>query len=1079
MPSPDRPASFLHRLFGIQDTEPPISDQEYARYVQYREGIPFAPADALASLPRCPRKANRRTRRAVRALLADPRFDRTVALMEDTRQQRDEQRKAEEADALRTKLEAIDAFHDNQLNEVSFRFKEFAHLLGSRSLAEATTRMAVDSQSEHTKRMRGLNTQLASKGSDGMLWGALASGENSMRDGREANRIAHELRNVTLRRSLSTMEDAERATLRMADVMVALGVMDNDERKRIAVPVVWNGGQGMVDYGDVGFRVGAAMLETLRPLIATTLGTASGAREHLHVAVRRALGPESPLAPELRTIIERYLYSGNRWLTPAEIPAHTSPSFLRLGRFLGSEHEFTYDQRESLITIAPPGSGKSQALVLRNLLYLNAPAVVLDIKGEMHRGSKAWREANVGPTYTFAPQDPSISFSFNPLDEVREDENFAWSDARRLADLLVVPSGKGDQYFENRARDMITTAVLDVALSEPDASRNVDAVLERIYLSGDQPIRDWCDTLEKVGNLELKRQASALRGMPERQREGIFDEARRQLEIWQSPLLKDITRSSSFNAETLRADNATLYLMVALEDVKKYASILRVLLGQTLLKLYQVQAESGAVPVTFFLDEMPRLGRLDVIEECLDVGRGYGVRLWMFCQNIGQLRKAYPNPEGFLSNCAVRTFINQDEEEAQWISRHLGTRAGLLDGERKPLVEPHELTGPDFKDQMVVFSREQYPARLQKTPAYRDPVCIARMESTGGTTAAVNVAEPVEATSDTWDSIASAPVGTPIRSAQVVPSPSRLPAFALGTALVLLVLLAGWAAMQAWELRGLRTEKGDLVAAKDSAARAAQVATSDKDRLAQSLRTAESERDSARALAQTTRLDLQRERDAHAATREKLAATERALNDERSQRQRMPQVSNALPEVAAPAPVPPMATPRMESPVAVAPAECDELAANPTDIRKVTAGIAWPTLRRNAAAAIAACERAARENPRELRFTYQLARALAAANDPRASAIFQRLANAGYPAAFDNLGQSLLAEGRTEHAADAFRRGAALGDPDSMVSLASLIRTGRLLAQKPSEDAELFESAARLGHPGAQAELAKRSPPVR
>jgi type IV secretory pathway TraG/TraD family ATPase VirD4 len=217
--------------------------------------------------------------------------------------------------------------------------------------------------------------------------------------------------------------------------------------------------------------------------------------------------------------------------------------------------------------------------------------------------------------------------------------------------------------------------------------------------------------------------------MPPKQREGIFDSARRQLEIWQSPAIERLSGSTTFQADGLCQENATLYICVALEDVKKYASVIRVLVGQTVHKLCRGAPEAENVPVTFFLDELPRLGRMDVVEEALDIGRGYGVRLWMFCQNAGQMETAYPNAEGMLKNCAIRAYMNPDEDTAHTLSRNIGEREGLLDGQRRRLVEASQLAGPDFGDKVIVFGRSSHVANLEKCPAYADPVCVERMQS--------------------------------------------------------------------------------------------------------------------------------------------------------------------------------------------------------------------------------------------------------------------------------------------------------------------------------------------------------------
>jgi hypothetical protein len=74
----------------------------------------------------------------------------------------------------------------------------------------------------------------------------------------------------------------------------------------------------------------------------------------------------------------------------------------------------------------------------------------------------------------------------------------------------------------------------------------------------------------------------------------------------------------------------------------------------------------------------------------------------------------------------------------------------------------------------------------------------------------------------------------------------------------------------------------------------------------------------------------------------------------------------------------------------------------------------------------------------------------------------------GYPAAFDNAGSLLLHDrGCRQHcvneAVKLFIKGAALGDPDSMVSLADQINNG----QATGNMIALYQRAAKLGHPRA------------
>lgn len=64
---------------------------------------------------------------------------------------------------------------------------------------------------------------------------------------------------------------------------------------------------------------------------------------------------------------------------------------LRLGQFEETGQEYIFDGNQSLITIARPGAGKTQAHVIRNLVYLQSPVVVLDVKPEIYEAVGTWR----------------------------------------------------------------------------------------------------------------------------------------------------------------------------------------------------------------------------------------------------------------------------------------------------------------------------------------------------------------------------------------------------------------------------------------------------------------------------------------------------------------------------------------------------------------------------------------------------------------------------------------------------------------------------------------------------------------
>jgi type IV secretion system protein VirD4 len=51
----------------------------------------------------------------------------------------------------------------------------------------------------------------------------------------------------------------------------------------------------------------------------------------------------------------------------------------------------SYSGEGSMVTIAPPGSGKTQCNAFPNLLTWTGAAIVLDISGDIYEHTAAWR----------------------------------------------------------------------------------------------------------------------------------------------------------------------------------------------------------------------------------------------------------------------------------------------------------------------------------------------------------------------------------------------------------------------------------------------------------------------------------------------------------------------------------------------------------------------------------------------------------------------------------------------------------------------------------------------------------------
>lgn len=535
-----------------------------------------------------------------------------------------------------------------------------------------------------------------------------------------------------LSRPVAGMRPREREVLRCVYQLRNLGQTSEYEFYVQRLGIVWGDGAASAstwEYKAMGDRVtdlNSAMAAvqngiTLEPAI-------TGAIENLTKAL--ASKPQDPL---LRKLYSRIHGDGGD-LQPGP-PLKPTTDLDDSGLIVGRDQDdpnrlWRYEGEGSLVTIAAPGKGKSQCHVVPNLLTWKSAAVVLDIKGELYEQTSAWRAANVGPVYRFSPLDRETQ-RYNPLLQISSDPELLWEDCRFVADMLVVPSGGGGnaKFFDDSARDFVTAALCYVTLAYPKAERTMSKVLDIASgLEWDQFVKRLQATVDVA---PAARAGARYDGEKDpKLRENILQTANTALSAWEGQRITKATSASDWNPKDLGGEGRpTLYICIDPTQIESYLSLLRVVIAQHIRALTTGTPARGAPPVLFFLDELPRLRRMAPVEEGLEVGRQYGVRLWMFAQSVGQLTHAYPNGLGMIGSCAARFYMNPDLSDgtAKKLSEDLGLRESLIDGTRQPIAEPSMLAGPQWADKVLVMASGAKPARLDKHFAHSDPAMTARM----------------------------------------------------------------------------------------------------------------------------------------------------------------------------------------------------------------------------------------------------------------------------------------------------------------------------------------------------------------
>jgi type IV secretion system protein VirD4 len=145
------------------------------------------------------------------------------------------------------------------------------------------------------------------------------------------------------------------------------------------------------------------------------------------------------------------------------------------------------------------------------------------------------------------------------------------------------------------------------------------------------------------------------------------------LRFLDTPAIAESTRSTSFDPAIMLRGKMTVYLVVP----PQHAAALSGLLRSWVSFFLRLAVRGGAREknrIHFVLDEASALGQMDQITDLLAVGRSFGVRLQLYYQSLGQLKKCWPEGQDqtLLSNTSQVFFGVNDLPTAEYVSSRIG-----------------------------------------------------------------------------------------------------------------------------------------------------------------------------------------------------------------------------------------------------------------------------------------------------------------------------------------------------------------------------------------------------------------------
>jgi len=467
--------------------------------------------------------------------------------------------------------------------------------------------------------------------------------------------------------------------------------------------------------------------------------------------------------------------------------------FVYVGGWQDKDGTFYYLRHsgpEHILTYAPTRSGKGVGLVVPTLLSWHKSAVITDLKGELWALTAGWRQQHAGnKVLRFEPASSDKGVvRWNPLDEIRfdkETEQFDVGDVQNLATLIVDPDGKGlDSHWQKTAFALLVGVILHVLYlkqANPKTIKANLATVDRLLSDPDRsdPSALWDEMIKNrhnKGRLRNDIVAAAGQDMKSRPKEeggSVLSTAKSYLALYRDPNIENNIEVSDFLIRDLMNHEhpVSLYIVTQPNDKARLRPLVRIMVNMIIRLLADKMDFDKGRPVAHYrhrllmmLDEFPSLGKLEIMQESLAFVAGYGIKCYLICQDLNQLKSretGYGQDEAITSNCHIQNAYPPNRlETAEHLSKLTGQttvvkaqittsgkRTGLIMGQvsktfqevQRPLLTPDEalrMTGPkknaageiEAPGDMVVYVAG-YPAIYGKQPLYfKDPVFQKRAE---------------------------------------------------------------------------------------------------------------------------------------------------------------------------------------------------------------------------------------------------------------------------------------------------------------------------------------------------------------
>ncbi|NGZ07898.1 MAG: conjugal transfer protein TraG [Nitrospira sp. LK70] len=361
---------------------------------------------------------------------------------------------------------------------------------------------------------------------------------------------------------------------------------------------------------------------------------------------------------------------------------------------------------EHVLTFAPTRSGKGVGLVIPTLLSWPHSALISDPKGELWALTAGWRQQHAhNKVLRFEPAAKEGTVRWNPLDEIRIGTDYEVGDVQNLATMIVDPDGRGLETHWQKTSQALLVGVMLHALYQArhDGTTTSLPAVDAMLSDPIKKIDDLWKEMTMYGHVNgqvhpvVGAAARDMMDRPEEEAGSVLSTAKSYLALYRDPVVAHTVSASEFRITDLMHHDhpVSLYIVTTPNDKIRLRPLVRVLLTMAVRLLTDhntfarpTAPASPARPPQYaltasyqhrllvMLDEFPSLGKMEILQESLAFMAGYGLKFYLICQDITQLKSrdtGYGHDESITSNCHIQNAFPPNRiETAEHLSRLTG-----------------------------------------------------------------------------------------------------------------------------------------------------------------------------------------------------------------------------------------------------------------------------------------------------------------------------------------------------------------------------------------------------------------------